>query len=69
MRRHELDLFSLVAGVLFVVIAAGHLVDVAFDWNLDGRWIVPDVLVGLGAAGLAGVLGRKGSDDRPEVAG
>lgn len=59
MRRHELDLFSLVAGLAFVAVAVGHLLDVATDLELDGRWVAPIVLVTLGVAGLAGVLGSR----------
>lgn len=62
MRRHDLDLFSLVAGVLFLVIAVGHLADVAWDVGWDGRWVAPVVLVGLGLAGLAGVVRGRGDD-------
>ena len=65
MRRHELDLFSLVAGVLFLVVAAAHVVDELYaDLDLDGRWVAPVVLVGLGAAGLAGLV-RGGRRDEP----
>lgn len=63
LERHDLDLFSLVAGVVFLVIAVGHLLDVGGGVNLDGRWVAPVVLLGLGVAGLAGVLRRTSSDD------
>lgn len=63
MRRHELDLFSLIAGLAFVAVAAGHLLDVTTDLDFDGRWVAPIVLVTLGLAGLAGILGS-----RPEAA-
>ena len=59
MRRHELDLFSLIAGLAFVAVAAGHLLDVTTDMDFDGRWVAPIVLVTLGLAGLAGVLGSR----------
>ncbi len=62
MRRHELDLFSLVTGLVFVGIAFGHFLDVGSAFDLDGQWIVPVVLVALGVAGLAGILRPK--DDR-----
>jgi hypothetical protein len=60
MRRHELDLFSLIAGLAFVAVAAGHLLDVGTDLEFDGRWVAPIVLVTLGLAGLVGVLGGRG---------
>lgn len=60
MRRHEVDVFSLVTGLVFVAVAAGHLLDVGTDLDFNGRWIVPIVLVALGVAGLAGVLRSRG---------
>lgn len=64
MRRHELDLVSLVAGVLFTGAAAAFLVGELTDVRVDPAWVVPVVLVGLGLAGLAGVLlGRARDDD------
>jgi hypothetical protein len=64
-RRHELDLFSLIAGLAFVAVAVGHLLDVATDLDFDGRWVAPIVLVTLGVAGLAGVLGSRGGASSP----
>ena len=66
LERHDLDLFSLVAGTVFLLVAVGHLLDVAGGVNLDGRWVAPVVLLGLGLAGLAGVLRRTPSEDRAE---
>lgn len=68
MRRHELDLVSLVAGLLFTGTAAAFLVGELTDVRVDPRWVVPVVLVGLGLAGLAGVvLGRsRGGDARED---
>ena len=64
MRRHELDLVSLIAGVLFCLVSTGLLVSVAADSQLNARWLAPTLLVGLGAVGLAGALGgrRSGPD-------
>jgi hypothetical protein len=53
-------LFSLIAGLAFVGVAVGHLLDVATDLDFDGRWVAPIVLVTLGVAGLAGVLSGRG---------
>ena len=75
MRRHDLDLLSLVTGLVFVGIAFGHILDVGTDFDLDGRWIVPVVLVALGVAGLAGILrpkddaGPAGPDAPADAAG
>ncbi|HVC74345.1 MAG TPA: hypothetical protein VNC85_11290 [Mycobacteriales bacterium] len=72
MRRHELDVFSLVAGLVFVAVAIGHLLDEGAGLDFDGLWVAPVVLVALGAAGLGGVLrGRepqRPADNEVEVA-
>ncbi len=62
MRRHELDVFSLVAGLVFLAIATGHLLVETTSAHIDGRWLVPLVLVALGGAGLAGSLRRRQTD-------
>jgi len=62
-RRHDLDVFSLVAGLVFVVVAAGHLIDEANGPDFDGRWVVPVVMVAIGVVGLASLV--RGRDDRP----
>ncbi len=54
MRKHELDLTSLVAGLVFVAIAVAYLVGTLTKVRIDAGWILPLGLVGLGAAGLAG---------------
>ena len=51
-RRHELDVFSLVTGLVFVAVAAGHLLDESSQLDFDGRWVVPLVMVAIGVAGL-----------------
>lgn len=65
MRRHELDVLSLVAGLVFLVVAVSHLVGQVSDVAIEGRWVAPALLVGLGVAGLAGAL--RGSRSRDEV--
>lgn len=61
MRRHELDLFSLVMGLMFV--GAALLWGFSDDPReaLDG-WPVPTLLILVGAAGLAASLVRRRSD-------
>lgn len=65
MRRHELDLISLGAGVLFLLVAVGHLIGALTDVRLDvdARWIAPVVLLAGGALGLLASLSRWGRED------
>ncbi len=58
MRRHELDLTSLVAGLVFVAIAVVYLVAEVADLHVSAGWVLPLGLIGLGLAGLAGTLRR-----------
>jgi hypothetical protein len=64
-RRHELDLFSLLAGLVFVAVAVGHLLDVAVDLDVDGRYVAPVALVVIGVVSLAGVLRSSGRTTEP----
>jgi len=67
-RRHELDLTSLVAGVIFMGIGATFLVDLAVDVALDPRWLAPVMLIAIGLAGLLGSLPtRQPAQDEPGV--
>jgi hypothetical protein len=56
MRRHELDLTSLVAGLVFIGIAVAYLIGSYTSVRIDAGWVLPIGLVGLGVAGLAGSL-------------
>jgi hypothetical protein len=58
MKRHELDLTSLIAGLLFVAIAVAYVVGEYTDVSVDGKWVLPAALVGLGIAGLVGGVAR-----------
>jgi hypothetical protein len=63
-RRHEVDVFSLLAGVVFAVIGAGYLLGALTDVRLDPEWAAPVALVGLGLAGLTATLrGRPRDED------
>jgi hypothetical protein len=55
-RRHDLDLTSLVAGLVFVGIAVAYLVGAYTKVRIDAGWVLPFGLVGLGLAGLGGTL-------------
>ncbi|WP_441245704.1 hypothetical protein [Kitasatospora sp. McL0602] len=66
MRKHRLDLFSLVAGVLFTGLAVLFLVASLDDFTVNGRIVVPVTFIVLGTAGLAGALlamARRGRSD------
>ncbi|MEW1909612.1 hypothetical protein AB0442_14305 [Kitasatospora sp. NPDC085895] len=56
MRKHRLDPFSLISGVLFTVVAAVYLVASLNDRTVNGRIVIPLTLIGLGTAGLAGAV-------------
>ena len=71
MKRHDIDVFSLMAGLLFVAVAAAWALDRIGVLNADGRWILPAVLVAIGLIGLGTALpwGRKRVDgDRTDEA-
>jgi hypothetical protein len=61
-RRHDLDVFSLVTGLVFVAVAVGHILDESSQLEFDGRWVVPVVMVAIGVASLAGLV--RGRDPR-----
>lgn len=69
MRRHELDLTSLVAGLVFIGIAVAYLIGSYTSVRIDAGWVLPIGLVGLGVAGLAGSLrvGLRRDDADPSV--
>lgn len=62
MRRHRLDLFSLVTGVAFVAVAVLYLLESAGMVRVDGQLVIPLVLIALGAGGLAAALYRMAGD-------
>lgn len=69
MRRHELDLTSLVAGLVFIGIAVAYLIGSYTSVRIDAGWVLPIGLVGLGVAGLAGSLrvGLRRDDDAEQA--
>ncbi len=58
MKRHELDVFSLVSGLVFGAVAVVYLVAASTDSEVEGRWVIPLALIGLGMAGLVGSVVR-----------
>lgn len=67
MKRHELDLVSLIAGIVFLLVAAAYLLGAVVDYDLSLEWVVPALLIGVGAAGLAGSLRPVARESRDEV--
>jgi hypothetical protein len=61
MPRHDLDPVSLMAGLLFLDLAAVFLLIDLTSLAIDGRWIGPIVLISVGAAGLLSTLRGRGS--------
>lgn len=64
MRKHPLDLFSLISGLLFTGFAIAYIVGAYTDLRLDARLALPLALVGLGLAGLAGAMVAQRRSDR-----
>ena len=58
MTRHRLDVFALCAGVLFMALTIGFLLDGLGVWNADASWIVPVLLIVFGLAGVLTTVGR-----------
>jgi hypothetical protein len=56
MKRHEIDLVSLIAGAVFLLVAATHLIGAAAGDDPDLAWLLPVLLVGLGVAGVIGAI-------------
>ena len=64
MKRHQLDLFSLIAGLTFVTIAVLYLLDASGQLSVNGRLVIPLLLVALGVAGLASAVHRMARGQR-----
>lgn len=64
MRKHPIDLFSLISGLLFTGFAVAYIVGAYTDLRLDARLALPLALVGLGLAGLAGAMVAQRRSDR-----
>jgi putative Mn2+ efflux pump MntP len=54
LRRHDIDVFALMAGLVFLVLGAGWALNEAAGLDVNARWTVPVLLIGLGVVGLAG---------------
>ncbi|WP_327677779.1 hypothetical protein [Kitasatospora sp. NBC_00458] len=67
MRKHQLDLFSLIAGGLFTVIAVLYLVAAVNDVSVNGRIVIPVTFIVLGLGGLAGAVAAAVRRSRPDA--
>jgi hypothetical protein len=65
MRRHPFDITSLISGLVFAIVAIVYLVGAANDQYIDGRWLLPLALIGLGVAGVAGAITAAARQRRP----
>lgn len=66
MERHDLDLTSLISGLLFVGLGVLFLSDRVGAIDLQVRWVWPGLLIGLGIALLAGGTRRNGDGEPGE---
>jgi hypothetical protein len=59
-RPRDLDLTALLAGIVFLVAGVAAVASTVSGAELDPRWAMPLLLVGLGLAGIAStVRGRR----------
>ena len=67
MNRHSLDPVSLVAGLVFAAVAAVYLVAELTDSDVDGRWVLPLALIGLGVGGVLGAVNSAARQRRDRI--
>lgn len=67
MKRHPFDLLSFLFGAIFVAVAAAALLGIDLLDLQDVAWVIPTLLVILGAALLAGAAGRRTDPDTAEI--
>jgi steroid 5-alpha reductase family enzyme len=67
-RKHELDVFSLLAGMVFVAVAVVHLVTANTTHTSDVRWVFPVAMVLVGLASLIGLVRRGVREPAPAQA-
>lgn len=68
MKRHDLDLMSLLSGLFFALIGVGFLLDAGTAVRVDVEWLIPAVLIAVGLAGLGGALFSARSEARRNTA-
>jgi hypothetical protein len=65
-RKHTLDWFSLLAGLVFVAVAVVHLVAASTTHAYDVRWVFPVAMVLVGLGSLISLV-RRDRDDQAVV--
>ena len=65
MRRHDIDIISLVSGLLFAALGAVFALHSLDAFSLDIRVVAAVVLIGLGLAGVVAALAKPGALDDP----
>lgn len=58
MRKHTFDPASFILGLVISGVAVAYLVAEAQDRTVDGAWVLPLALIGLGVAAVAAGLNR-----------
>ncbi len=56
MKPHRFDATSLISGLVFGLVATVYLIGEATGSYVDGRWLLPLALIGLGVAGVVGAV-------------
>lgn len=69
MRRHDLDVLSLLTGLLYIGIGVVVLLHGVIGLQLPLRWLAPALLIALGLAGLVGSRrrGRRSSESAEQT--
>lgn len=63
MNRHSVDIFSLGAGLAFLVIALAFVVEDQLTWQINGAVVFPLLLVALGSLGIWAAIRAQRSND------
>lgn len=67
MNRHSLDPVSLVAGLVFAAVAVVYLIAELTNADVDGRWVLPLALIGLGVGGVLGAFSSAARQRRERI--